>query len=133
MDTGKDQMKAPEASPLLAYATPSPLAQVGSLFRDGNALVVRDGIELPARCILCGEAAIEKSLMLTFTWDPSFRVTQQKSTLELRRSGTVRAHMCGRHHRRWLIGRITGMGGMVFSILLMVGGVALAVASESSD
>jgi hypothetical protein len=121
-----------ETSPLLSYATPAPLGRAGSWFREGNVLVVGDGSELPERCIFCGEGKT-RDVLLTFTWDPSFQVTRQKVTLELRRSGTVRAHMCTRHYRGWSLGRMIGMGGMIVSALLMVGGVTLAVVSESSD
>src|SRR5271154_1719967 len=97
---GQSDAPAPAPAPLLGYATPLPLARAGVLFRDGEMLVARDGTELPMFCVLCGEAAIGKMLRLKFTWDASFQVTRQKSTLELRKSGTVQAHLCSRHYRR---------------------------------
>jgi hypothetical protein len=127
------QSDAREHAPLLGYATPLPLARAGVLFRDGKIAVARDGSELPALCVLCGEEAMGKTLRLTFTWDASFQVTRQKSTLELRKSGTVQAHLCSRHYRRWAAGRIIGVGGMILSGIVMTGGIVLAAVSENSD
>ena len=110
-----------------------PLAEAGALFRDGDALVVRDGVELPERCIFCGKWTVAGNVLLRFTWDASFQVTRRKSTLELRRSGKVRAHLCASHYRGWRVGRVIGIGGMILSLLVMIASVALAVASESSD
>ncbi|HUO10174.1 MAG TPA: hypothetical protein VM008_17845 [Phycisphaerae bacterium] len=128
-----DEANRPDQLPLLAYATPSPLAEVGWLFREGNQLVVRDGWELPERCILCGADEAEKSALLTFTWDHSFQVSPHRSTLELRKSGKVRAHLCAAHYRAWAMGRAVGIGGMIVSALVMMGGAGLAAVSENSD
>jgi hypothetical protein len=129
----QESPKSNEEIPLLAYATPSPLAELGTLFRAGNQLVVRDGLELPDRCVLCGTNGAAKSVSLTFTWDHSFQVAPRPSTLELRKSGKVRAHLCAAHYRGWAMGRVLGLGGMIVSALMMVGGAGLAVVSENSD
>src|SRR5579884_3319510 len=103
MPADDSQNQPSDAPPLLGYASPTPLARAGDLFRDGPLLIARDGIELPDRCILCGQTAPTRPLRLTFSWDSSFQRTRQKSTLELRRSGTVRVHLCPAHHRKWLL------------------------------
>jgi hypothetical protein len=116
----------------LPYATPSPLASHGDLFRDGPLLVARDGIMLDPVCILCGEAADTPALHLRFTWDSSFKRTTG-STLELRRAGSIHARLCPRHLGRWKSGRLTGLIGMIASGLLMLAAIVVAVINESSD
>ncbi len=119
--------------PLLAYETPSPLAEVGDLFRDGAAMVVRNGIELPQQCVLCGEPGVGKSILLKFSWDRSFHVVRHPATLELRQWGVVRAFLCAKHRRLWTLGRVLGIAGVIASGAVMGVGVVLAVVSDSSD
>lgn len=127
------QSGAREKPPALAYETPEALGRRGVLFWEGKLLVARDGVELPAVCVICGAEGTGGGIRLVFTWDDSFHVTKQKSTLELRRSGSVVAHLCGPHRRQWLAGRVVGAGGMIASGTLMLAGLTLAVVSESSD
>ena len=121
-------MTTPDPSPggTLPYANPTPLAALGDLFRDGSTLVARDHLTLPPVCVLCGApaGAAQKPITLKFSWDPSFHVTHAKSTLELRRSSVIRAHLCPRHHKSWRMGRILGIGGMFASTLLMFAGMS---------
>ncbi len=119
--------------PLLAYETSSPLAEVGDLFRDGGVVVVRSGTELPERCVLCGAPGSGKSLVLKFSWDRSFQVVRHPSTLELRRWGMVRAFLCSKHRRLWMLGRVLGIGGVSASGVVILVGIVLAVISDSSD
>jgi hypothetical protein len=128
------QSDARHPHPLLNYAPPTPAPPEAPLLREGNLLLAREGTQLPRACILCGEPAIDRPLRLNFTWDSSFhRVHHQKTTLELRKSATVRAYLCASHHRRWLAGRLVGAAGMVVSTLVMVSGIALAAISENAD
>jgi hypothetical protein len=124
-------MTSPANEPL-QYATPSPLAAQGDIFRDGPTLVARDNITLPETCILCGKPADTRPLHLKFTWDPSFKMTTG-STLELRRAASIHAHLCPPHLLRWKHGRSAGLAGMIASGLLMFAAVVVAVVSESSD
>jgi hypothetical protein len=117
----------------LAYETPGVRERRGVLFREGEVVVVRDGTELPAVCVVCGENGSGHGVKLVFTWDASFQVTREKSTLALRRVGSVVAHLCGRHRRRWVVGRVVGVGGMILSGMVMGVGIGMAVVSESSD
>jgi hypothetical protein len=120
-------------SPLLPYATPSPLAGQGDLFRDGAVLVARDGIMLPPVCVLCGNPAEGvQPLTLKFTWDPSFHVTKT-STLQLRNAAAIRGFLCQKHSRRWRGGRMLGVMGMAASALWMFACTVVAIVSESSD
>jgi hypothetical protein len=119
--------------PPLAYETPGLNDRRGVLFWEGKLLVARDAVELPALCVICGNEGSGHGIRLAFTWDDSFRVTTQKSTLELRQSGSVIVHLCGPHRRQWLAGRVVGAGGMITSAIVMLAGLALAVVSESSD
>jgi hypothetical protein len=124
-------MTSPANEPL-PYATPSPLAAQGDIFRDGPLLVARDNITLPETCILCGQPAQTTPLHLKFTWDPSFKVTTG-STLELRRAASIHAHLCPLHLARWKRGRRAGLAGMIASGLVMFAAIVVAVISESSD
>lgn len=117
----------------LPYASPSLMGRQGVLFVEGDLLVVRDGTHLPRLCILCGDEGVTRSIRLTYTWDTSFQVVRKRSSLELRRSGTIQGHLCGKHHRRWAAGRIVGAGGLIVSGAVMGAGVILAVVSENSD
>ncbi|MCL2640503.1 MAG: hypothetical protein FWD53_06645 [Phycisphaerales bacterium] len=119
--------------PILSYASPIPLAVHGDIFQHDGILVVRDNTTLPELCILCGKpAANMKALMLKFTWDPSFKRTESPSTLELRRAGSIRAHLCVQHFRSYRIGRFIGWLGMCGGILLMLASLILAALSEIS-
>jgi hypothetical protein len=83
---------------------------------------------------LCGQPTKEdrRPVRLTFTWDESFTVTR-KSTLKMRRQGTVHAYLCELHWRRWLLGRVGGVVGVALSVLLMAVGMTIAAISESQD
>jgi hypothetical protein len=120
-----------ESDPL-DYATP-PIMREFALARSGNTLLVRDGTNLPRLCILCGLDQTTKSIQLTFTYDDSFHVTHKKSTLELRQSGTTRAHLCQKHFQRWFLGRFFGIAGVLLSALAMLVGLILIAFSENSD
>jgi hypothetical protein len=121
--------------PTLGYANPMPLAPLGELFRDGPRIVVRNGAALPGRCILCGaDAATPPTppVALSFTWDPSFRITRVL-TLQLRQHGHIDAHLCGGHLARYRRYRRFGGAGMIAATVIMLGGLALALVSELSD
>lgn len=133
MNGFSEQRATDGEEPVLAYATPKPLAEKGPIYREGELLVVRDGTELPQRCVVCGESRTVRSVPLRFTWDASFTVTRQKPALELRQTGSVRAFLCGSHYRQWAAGRVIGVAGMTIGALLMLTGVVLATVSESSD
>jgi hypothetical protein len=120
-----------DASPLIPYAAFTSRAQPGDVFRNGDVLIVRDGITLRDACILCGKAGAGQPLRLKFSWDSSFQVAKS-STLELRRAGMVRASMCEMHLGRWRSGRIMGAVGMGASAVLMAASAIVAVVSESS-
>ncbi len=121
------------ANGALPYASPSFSGRQGVLFVEGDLLIVRNGTHLPPLCILCGKEGFTKSIRLTYTWDESFHVMRKKSSLQLRRSGSIDAHLCGKHHRRWAAGRIVGVGGSVASGAVMAAGTVIAVVSENSD
>ncbi|MGN6370297.1 MAG: hypothetical protein ACTHN5_18740 [Phycisphaerae bacterium] len=133
MSEARDQPDTRKEPPLLAYETPSPLAEVGDLFREGSVLVARSGIELPVQCVLCGSPGAGKSIPLKFSWDRSFQVVRHPSTLELRRWGMVRAYLCAKHRRLWMLGRVLGIAGVAASAVLILVGIVLAVISDSSD
>ena len=119
--------------PTLGYASPTPLAPAGDLFRDGQLLVVRNGRALPERCVLCaGPAAEAPPLTLRFTWDPSFRITRV-FTLQMRRQGQVGARLCAKHLARYRRHRLIGLIGMGISCVAMLASGVVALASESSD
>jgi hypothetical protein len=123
----------PSAPAPLPYASPTPLARLGDLFRDGHLLLARDGATFPPRCILCGrDSAPSRPIPLTFTWDASFTVTRQ-STLELRQKAAVRAFLCPHHRARWQAGRLAGIAGIALALALMAAGMTVSVFSESSD
>ncbi|HVX83293.1 MAG TPA: hypothetical protein VH253_00605 [Phycisphaerae bacterium] len=117
----------------LSYASPVPLARFGEVFRDGGLLLARHNTTLPARCVLCnGEAAAGKEpVRLVFTWDPSFRVTRE-STLHLRQTAVVRAHLCAAHWRTWRTGRVVGIVGTCVSGVIVIGAAVVAAVSDSS-
>jgi hypothetical protein len=121
------------APPTLPYANPTPLAAHGEIFRDGDLLIVRDGITLPARCLLCGAPASPNIITLKFSWDPSFKVSHAASTLQLRRAASFRAYLCPGHFSAWRTGRIIGIIGMITSALIMLASTVVAIISESAD
>src|SRR5579871_6991744 len=96
-------------------------------------MVVRSGIELPQQCVLCGAPGVGKSILLKFSWDRSFHVVRHPSTLELRRWGMVRAFLCAKHRRLWMLGRVLGIAGVTASGVVLLVGMVLAVVSDSSD
>lgn len=117
----------------LAYASPWPLAQAGTLFRHGELLVARTGMTLPDQCILCGrERAAAPPVKLAFTWDSSFRITRQKSTLELRRTGTLFVHLCTYHRRRYRRGFFIGMTGISAGCAMLIASAFFAGYSDLS-
>lgn len=118
--------------PTLGYANPMPLAPLGELFRDGPRIAIRNGAALPKRCILCGADAPTPAVALSFTWDPSFRITRVL-TLQLRQHGHVDAHLCGGHLARYRRYRHLGGAGMIAAMVIMLGGLAMALVSELSD
>jgi hypothetical protein len=124
-------------TPLLPYASPTPLAAQGDLIRDALLLIARDGTTLPPRCILCNKDAapqqMQNPLKLKFSWDPSFKVTHAPSTLELRRAGFIHAYLCPVHYRNWRNGRLLGIAGMIACTLLMLAASVLAILSEIAD
>jgi hypothetical protein len=96
-------------------------------------LLARHDTTLPARCVLCnGEAAMgQRPVKLTFTWDPSFRVTRE-STLHLRQTVVVRAHLCASHLRRWRTGRVVGIVGSCVSGAIIIAAATVAAVSDAS-
>jgi len=123
----------PTLPPILSYASPIPLAVHGDIFQYDGTLVVRDNTALPELCILCGQPSPrQKPLTLKFSWDPSFKRTESPSTLELRRAGSIHAHLCVQHFRSYRIGRLIGWLGMCGGILLMTASLTLATLSEVS-
>jgi hypothetical protein len=120
--------------PPLPYASPIPLAQAGDLFRGGpddDLLVVRDGVTLPEKCVLCGKLTTKAPILLRFSWDASFRLTR-RSHLQLGLKGSVRAHLCPLHRGHWVVGRLAGLAGVAVGFLLTVTGGVIAAISESS-
>ena len=116
----------------LPYASPSPLAVHGDVFQAGEVLVVRHNTVLPPFCILCnGAAEAGQAVRLTFTWDPSFKMTQE-STLHLRQTAVIHAHLCSAHLRSWRTGRLAGLAGIGGSALLLVVSGTVAGVSELS-
>jgi len=101
------------------------------LFRDGELLVVRDGIILPPVCILCGRASHKEPILLRFSYDASFRLTR-RSSLQLGLRGTVRASLCKVHRGQWVVGRLAGIAGVALGVVLIIGGGAVAAVSEAS-
>ena len=95
--------------------------------------MVRHEATLPMRCVLCnGDAAPGQApVKLIFTWDPSFRVTHE-STLHLRQTAVVRAHLCAPHLRNWRMGRVVGIAGVCISGLMILTGAVVAALSDSS-
>ncbi len=116
----------------LDYATP-PIMREFTLSRSGNTLLVRDGTNLPRLCVICGVDQTSKSIQLTFSYDDSFHITHKKSTLELRQSGSTRAHLCQKHFRQWFMGRFVGIAGTLLSALGLLIGLVLIAFSENSD
>jgi len=101
------------------------------LFRDGELLVVRDGIILPPMCILCGRASHRDPILLHFSYDASFRLTR-RSSLQLVLRGTVRASLCKVHWGQWVVGRVAGIAGVALGVALSICGGTVAAISESS-
>jgi hypothetical protein len=122
---------AGDAGPELGYASPVPLAQAGDLFRDGELLVVRDGIILPPVCILCGRPSHKEPVLLRFSYDASFRLTR-RSSLQLGLKGSMQAGLCKLHRGQWIVGRVAGIGGVASGIALIICGGTVAAISEAS-
>lgn len=139
----RESPREQERPPLLGYASAlrsgtaggagGGAADVAAIFRQGQTLIAADGALLPARCILCGDEAAREPLRLTFSWDASFQVTRESSSLQLRRKAFVLAPLCASHRRQWHRGRLTGITGILCCTAIMIAGIVLAALSENSQ
>jgi hypothetical protein len=130
------------ASEMNPYAAPrtdvnagaaSPYATQGMFWRSGPLLMARDGTVLPARCVKCNGQVHEPLKRHRFYWHhPAFfallllnAIIYIIVALIVRRRAEVTFGLCPAHRRKRNQGILIGVGGVVASIALIVGGAVL--------